>query len=82
MKGVDGQKVLLSASQTGCEQRTRGTHPSFRAVLRCARSVGRKEELERRHQGHLPNPSVSHTVLDNSKQHGKASSRARSRGTV
>lgn len=43
MKGVDGQKVLLFASQTGCEQKTLERHPSFQAVLRYAQSVGRKE---------------------------------------
>lgn len=39
MKGVDGQKVLLFASQTGYERRTLERHPSFQAVPRCAQST-------------------------------------------
>lgn len=59
MKGVDGQKVLLFASQTGCEQRTLERHPSFQAVLRYVQSVERKEELDRRWQAAPSEPTLS-----------------------
>ena len=54
MKGVDHLKVLLFASQTGCEQRTPGRPLFVQAVLRCGRSVGRKGRRQAGGRGQLP----------------------------
>lgn len=50
MKDGDNLQILLSANQTGCEQRTPERPPSSQAVLRCVQSAGKKRVVSWRQQ--------------------------------